>query len=120
MPPDGRIGFDLDVRLHEEPGVPGKSLAIHRLAAVVEPFVGEAPWQRACGSQPPAVTWCAPESDNPLNGGDEWDLGGSGPNVFEIGHGRDKRHPPGPQNTFVAFFLKSAGMGAPAIMVASM
>ena len=53
--------------------------------------VGEAPWQRACGSQPPAVTWCAPESDNPLNGGDKWDLGGSGPNVFEIGQGRDKR-----------------------------
>ena len=53
--------------------------------------VGEAPWQRACGSQPPAATWCAPESDNPLNGGDKWDLSGSGPNVFEIGHGRDKR-----------------------------
>ena len=53
--------------------------------------VGEAPWQRACGSQPPAATWCAPESDNPLNGGDKWDLSGSGPNVFRIGHGRDKR-----------------------------
>jgi len=53
--------------------------------------VGEAPWQRACGSQPTAVTWCAPESDNPLNGGDKWDFGGSGPNVFELGHGRDKR-----------------------------
>jgi polyvinyl alcohol dehydrogenase (cytochrome) len=37
------------------------------------------------------VTWCAPESDHPLNGGDKWDLGGSGPNVFEIGHGRDRR-----------------------------
>jgi polyvinyl alcohol dehydrogenase (cytochrome) len=53
--------------------------------------VGEAPWQRACGAQPPAVTWCGPESDHPLNGGDKWDLGGSGPNVFEIGHGHDKR-----------------------------
>lgn len=53
--------------------------------------VGEAPWQRACGSQSPAATWCAPESDNPLNGGDKWDLGGSGPNVFETGHGRDRR-----------------------------
>jgi polyvinyl alcohol dehydrogenase (cytochrome) len=52
--------------------------------------VGEAPWQRACGSQPAAVTWCAPESDSPLNGGDKWDFGGSGPNVFEIGRGRDK------------------------------
>lgn len=53
--------------------------------------VGDGAWQKACGSQPPAVTWCAPESDNPLNGGDKWDLGGSGPNVFEIGHGGDKR-----------------------------
>lgn len=53
--------------------------------------VGDAAWQRACGSQPPEVTWCAPAADNPLNGGDKWDLGGSGPNVFEIGHGRHKR-----------------------------
>jgi len=53
--------------------------------------VGDVPWQRACGLQPPTVTWCAPESDNPLHGGDKWDLGGSGPNVFKIGHGNHKR-----------------------------
>ncbi|HWW86112.1 MAG TPA: PQQ-binding-like beta-propeller repeat protein, partial [Vicinamibacterales bacterium] len=53
--------------------------------------VGDAAWQRACGSQPPEVTWCAAESDNPLDGGDKWDLGGSGPNIFEIGRGRHKR-----------------------------
>jgi polyvinyl alcohol dehydrogenase (cytochrome) len=53
--------------------------------------VGDLPWQRACGSQPTAVTWCALESDNPLHGGDKWDLGGSGPNVFKIGHGSHKR-----------------------------
>jgi polyvinyl alcohol dehydrogenase (cytochrome) len=56
--------------------------------------LGDAPWQRACGSQPPTVTWCAAESDNPLKAphpGDKWDLGGSGPNVFKIGHGRHKR-----------------------------
>jgi polyvinyl alcohol dehydrogenase (cytochrome) len=53
--------------------------------------VGDVPWQKACGSQPPSVTWCAPESDNPLHGGDKWDLGGSGPNVFKIGHGSHKR-----------------------------
>ena len=53
--------------------------------------VGDAAWQRACGSQPPEVTWCAPASDHPLHGGDKWDLGGSGPNVFEIGDGRHKR-----------------------------
>jgi polyvinyl alcohol dehydrogenase (cytochrome) len=53
--------------------------------------VGDVPWQRACGSLPLTVTWCAPESDHPLRGGDKWDLGGSGPNVFQIGHGRHKR-----------------------------
>jgi polyvinyl alcohol dehydrogenase (cytochrome) len=53
--------------------------------------VGDVPWQRACGSQPSTVTWCALESDHPLRGGDKWDLGGSGPNVFQIGHGRDQR-----------------------------
>jgi polyvinyl alcohol dehydrogenase (cytochrome) len=48
---------------------------------------GHDPWQRACGSQPPTVTWCAPESD-----GEKWDLGGSGANVFRLridGHWRD-------------------------------
>ena len=53
--------------------------------------LGDAPWQRACAAQPAEVTWCAPESDNPLHGGDKWDFGGSGPNVFEIGRGRHKR-----------------------------
>jgi polyvinyl alcohol dehydrogenase (cytochrome) len=53
--------------------------------------VGDDPWQRACGSQPPAATWCAPESDHPLAGGDKWDLGGSGPNLFQIGHGHHRR-----------------------------
>jgi polyvinyl alcohol dehydrogenase (cytochrome) len=52
--------------------------------------VGPKPWQRACGSQPSSVTWCAAESDNPLNAGDKWDFGGSGPNVFDIGRGRDR------------------------------
>src|SRR4051812_35104128 len=53
--------------------------------------LGDGPWQRACGSQPPAVTWCAAESNNPLHHGDAWDLGGSGANVFEIGSGKSKR-----------------------------
>ena len=48
--------------------------------------VGDNAWQHACGAQPAAVTWCAPESDNPLHGGDKWDLGGSSPNVFKIGN----------------------------------
>jgi polyvinyl alcohol dehydrogenase (cytochrome) len=50
--------------------------------------LGHAAWENACGFQPALVTWCAAESDNPLNGGDKWDLGGSGPNVFKI-DGRD-------------------------------
>ena len=48
---------------------------------------GHDPWLRACGSQPPVVTWCAPEADN-----EKWDLGGSGANVMRLrmnGHWRD-------------------------------
>jgi len=40
---------------------------------------GHAPWQRACGSQPLSVTWCAPESDD-----EKWDMGGSGANVMRL------------------------------------
>ena len=49
--------------------------------------LGHEPWVRACGNQPTAVTWCAPESD-----GEKWDIGGSGPNVMRVrigGHRRD-------------------------------
>lgn len=53
--------------------------------------IGDAPWRRACGSQPADVTWCAPESDNPMNHGDKWDVGGSAPNVFGFGPARDRR-----------------------------
>jgi polyvinyl alcohol dehydrogenase (cytochrome) len=48
---------------------------------------GHDPWQRACGSQPASVTWCAQESDD-----EKWDIGGSGANVMRIrmdGHWRD-------------------------------
>jgi polyvinyl alcohol dehydrogenase (cytochrome) len=45
---------------------------------------GHDPWMRACGKQPAAVTWCAPESDS-----EKWDLGGSGANVMRLEiHGR--------------------------------
>ncbi|HMF99239.1 MAG TPA: PQQ-binding-like beta-propeller repeat protein [Vicinamibacterales bacterium] len=40
---------------------------------------GHDPWLRACGGQPPAVTWCAPESD-----AEKWDIGGSGANVMRL------------------------------------
>jgi polyvinyl alcohol dehydrogenase (cytochrome) len=48
---------------------------------------GHDPWQRACGSQPVSVTWCAQESDD-----EKWDMGGSGANVMRLrmdGHWRD-------------------------------
>jgi polyvinyl alcohol dehydrogenase (cytochrome) len=47
---------------------------------------GHDPWVRACAAQPLTVTWCAPESD-----GEKWDLGGSGPNVFQLGPGKHTR-----------------------------
>jgi polyvinyl alcohol dehydrogenase (cytochrome) len=47
---------------------------------------GHEPWLRACGNQPSAVTWCAPEFD-----GEKWDLGGSGVNVMRLKmDGRDE------------------------------
>jgi polyvinyl alcohol dehydrogenase (cytochrome) len=36
-------------------------------------------WQRACGSQPASVTWCAAPTDT-----EKWDFGGSSPNLFRI------------------------------------
>ncbi len=51
---------------------------------------GHQPWLQACGNQPAAVTWCAPESDS-----EKWDLGGSGVNVMRLrrhhGHHGDER-----------------------------
>jgi polyvinyl alcohol dehydrogenase (cytochrome) len=40
---------------------------------------GHAPWLQACGHQPAAVTWCAPEFDT-----EKWDMGGSGVNVMRL------------------------------------
>jgi polyvinyl alcohol dehydrogenase (cytochrome) len=47
---------------------------------------GHEPWVRACGRQPPTVTWCAAEAD-----GEQWDLGGSGVNVMRLQSGRHGR-----------------------------
>ncbi len=47
---------------------------------------GHDPWLRACGSQPAAVTWCAPEFDS-----EKWDLGGSGVNVMRVKFEDDRR-----------------------------
>ena len=47
---------------------------------------GHDPWLQACGHQPVAVTWCAPESD-----GEKWDIGGSGVNVMRV-HRHERHH----------------------------
>jgi polyvinyl alcohol dehydrogenase (cytochrome) len=47
---------------------------------------GHDPWVRACSAQPATVTWCPAESD-----AEKWDLGGAGPNVFQLGRGRHGR-----------------------------
>jgi polyvinyl alcohol dehydrogenase (cytochrome) len=52
--------------------------------------IGHGPWLQACGSQPAAVTWCAPEAD-----GEKWDIGGSGANVMRVrmgGHKHENGH----------------------------
>jgi polyvinyl alcohol dehydrogenase (cytochrome) len=74
--------------------------------------LGDAPWQRACGSQPATVTWCAAESNNPEHGGDAWDLGGSGANVFQIGSGKDKRTVVGVGEKSGVYVLLDAKTGA--------
>ena len=67
----------------EQPGAYWKSIVAFDLKTG-EPrwsyrVFGHEPWQRACGSLPPTVTWCGAESD-----GEKWDLGGSGANVFRL------------------------------------
>jgi polyvinyl alcohol dehydrogenase (cytochrome) len=74
----------------EQPGAYFKSIVAFDLRTG-EPrwsyrVLGHDPWLRACGSQPPSVTWCGAESD-----GEKWDLGGSGANVFELNVGGRKR-----------------------------
>jgi polyvinyl alcohol dehydrogenase (cytochrome) len=68
----------------EQPGAFWKSIVAFDLATGAPVWsyrvFGDAPWRRVCGSLPPQVTWCAPESDT-----EKWDIGGSSPNVFRLG-----------------------------------
>src|SRR5437762_3501106 len=68
----------------EQPGAYWKSIVAFSLSTGTPVWsyrvFGSAPWQRACGAQPSQVTWCAPQAD-----GEKWDIGGSSPNVFELG-----------------------------------
>lgn len=88
------VYFDSIVALNLKTGAPVWSYRV----------IGDAAWQHACGADP--VAWCFPEAANPLpapgqpwppapgaggaagsivTGGDKWDLGGSGANVYKIG-----------------------------------
>ena len=69
--------------------------------------LGHAPWERACGSAPANVTWCAAESD-----GEKWDLGGSSPNVFRLGHGWNARDVVGFGEKSGVYVLLDAKTGA--------
>jgi len=66
----------------EQPGAFWKSIVAFRLdtGAPVWSYrvFGDPPTQSACGPQP--VPWCAPASDV-----EKWDVGGSSPNVFQLG-----------------------------------
>jgi polyvinyl alcohol dehydrogenase (cytochrome) len=67
--------------------------------------VGHDPWVRACGSS--TAAWCPPESDS-----EKWDLGGSGPNVFQIGRGRAKRDVVGVGEKSGVYLVLDAKTGA--------
>ena len=58
------------------------------------------------------MTWCAAEADSPEHGGDKWDLGGSGANVFQIGSGKDKRDVVGVGEKSGVYVLLDAKTGA--------
>jgi polyvinyl alcohol dehydrogenase (cytochrome) len=67
----------------EQPGAYWKSIVAFDLKTGAPQWsyrvFGHEPWQRACGDRPPQVKGCAPETD-----GENWDLGGSGANVFRL------------------------------------
>src|SRR5262249_54876930 len=66
----------------EQPGAFWKSIGAFRLdtgaPGWAERVFGDPPTNAACGPAP--VPWCAPASD-----GEKWDVGGSSPNVFQLG-----------------------------------
>jgi outer membrane protein assembly factor BamB len=66
----------------EQPGAYWKSIVAFRLdtGAPVWSYrvFGDPPTNAVCGPTP--VPWCAPASD-----GEKWDVGGSSPNVFQLG-----------------------------------
>jgi polyvinyl alcohol dehydrogenase (cytochrome) len=73
-------GFDESC---EQPGAYWKSIVAFDLRTG-EPrwwyrVFGHEPWRRACADEPVQVKGCAPETD-----GENWDLGGSGANVFQL------------------------------------
>jgi polyvinyl alcohol dehydrogenase (cytochrome) len=95
----------------EQPGAYWKSIVAFNVNTGVPIWsyrvFGDAPWQSACGLQPPQVTWCAPESD-----GEKWDVGGSSPNVFQLGTGSHAREVVGFGGKSGVYYLFDAKTGA--------
>jgi polyvinyl alcohol dehydrogenase (cytochrome) len=67
---------------------------------------GPVPRDRACADQPPTVTWCHPYTE-----GGQWDLGGSGANVFTLGHGKKARDVIGVGGKSGVYYLLDAKTG---------
>jgi polyvinyl alcohol dehydrogenase (cytochrome) len=101
-------GFDESC---EQPGAYFKSIVAFDLqtGAVRWSYrvLGHAPWERACGSPPLGVTWCPVESDS-----EKWDLGGSSPNVFQLGTGWGARDVVGLGEKGGIYLLLDARTGA--------
>jgi polyvinyl alcohol dehydrogenase (cytochrome) len=92
----------------EQPGAFWKSIVAFDLGTGAPAWsyrvFGPAPWQRVCGAQPAQVTWCAPQADT-----EKWDIGGSSPNVFELG-GRQVVGFGGKSGVYYLFDAKSGSL----------
>lgn len=81
--------------------------------------VGDMPWQNVCGALPATITWCPPVTDTPLSPaaapgrgfGDTWDVGGSSPNVFQLGTGAAAREVVGFGGKSGVYYLFDARTG---------
>jgi polyvinyl alcohol dehydrogenase (cytochrome) len=93
----------------EQPGAYWKSIVAFDLktGAPVWSYrvFGDAPVHRVCDAQP--VSWCFPATD-----AEKWDIGGSSPNVFELGTGSSARTVVGFGGKSGVYYLFDAKTGA--------